>query len=420
MHVSANAESVVEGVKVTSEAQLVRGTLGGDALLSVSYSSSSSDLPVIRWQLRRDKEKPITVVQSIGTGVIGNLRPEYRDRVLVFENGSLLLHHLQLSDEGVYEVEISITDDTFTGEHYVNLTVDVPVSKPYVQMIASSVLEFNEHFHLHCSHDNGTKPSYGWQKGGKVLTNDTRLLLSRDQKVLTILRVLISDDDIYACTVDNPIGSKKSVPVRLTVYRRSSLYIILATGAIFLLITLVTVCACWKPSKKKRHSAILRSPVYQEEYDSGHDVDVVPKPLTVGRRSPMPLYVLSEDETLQREEDQSNYPISQSQVKRPQTYITSFPPPAFSPESHAHSFRRYQRSPSPLAYPLPHRPEALSPVFHPLSRSAPQSPASSPPVGAPSRRFRPPVGVPSLRLPVEPADLSEDHSSTEDHPAAQP
>jgi len=31
---------------------------------------------------------------------------------------------------------------------------------------------------------------------------------------------------------------------------RSSLYIILSMGGIFLLITLVTVCACWKPSKK--------------------------------------------------------------------------------------------------------------------------------------------------------------------------
>ncbi len=31
---------------------------------------------------------------------------------------------------------------------------------------------------------------------------------------------------------------------------RSSLYIIISTGGIFLLITLVIVCACWKPSKK--------------------------------------------------------------------------------------------------------------------------------------------------------------------------
>lgn len=98
--------------------------MGREALLSVSYSSSSTDKPVIKWQMKRLREKPITVVQSIGTDIIGNLRPEYRDRIFVFGNGSLLLHNLQLSDEGGYEVEISITDDTFTGESHVELTVD--------------------------------------------------------------------------------------------------------------------------------------------------------------------------------------------------------------------------------------------------------------------------------------------------------
>uniref|UniRef100_A0A3B4A3U4 Ig-like domain-containing protein n=1 Tax=Periophthalmus magnuspinnatus TaxID=409849 RepID=A0A3B4A3U4_9GOBI len=232
----------VSSVNVTSQSQVVRGTVGREALLSVSYSSSSTDRPVIKWQLKRDKEKPITLVQSLGTDIIGNLRPEYRDRILVYENGSLLLHNLQLSDEGTYEVEISITDDTFPGERSIELTVDVPVSRPYIQMMASSVLEYSEHFNLHCSHDNGTKPIYGWVKGGKGLANDSRLMLSHDQKVLTISRVLMSDDDIYTCTVENLISSLKSAPVRLTVYRRSSLYIILSTGGIFLLITLVTVC----------------------------------------------------------------------------------------------------------------------------------------------------------------------------------
>lgn len=103
---------------------MVRGTVGREALLLVSYTSSSSAKPVIKWQLKRDKVKPVTVVQSIGTDVIGNLRPEYRNRIQVFDNGSLLLHNLQLSDEGAYEVEISITDETFTGEHYIELTVD--------------------------------------------------------------------------------------------------------------------------------------------------------------------------------------------------------------------------------------------------------------------------------------------------------
>ena len=112
----------VEGVNITSPCSLIRGILGGEALLSVRYSSISLDPPVIKWQLKRDK--PVTVVQSIGTEIIGNLRPDYRDRILVFENGTLLLHNLKLSDEGTYEVEISITDDSFTGEGSIELTVD--------------------------------------------------------------------------------------------------------------------------------------------------------------------------------------------------------------------------------------------------------------------------------------------------------
>lgn len=109
-------------MNITSLETLIRGTVGGEALLSVRYTSTSQDPPVIKWQLKRDK--PVTVVQSIGTEIIGNLRPEYRDRILVFENGTLLLHNLRLSDEGTYEVEISITDDTFTGESSIELTVD--------------------------------------------------------------------------------------------------------------------------------------------------------------------------------------------------------------------------------------------------------------------------------------------------------
>ncbi|XP_075892165.1 hepatic and glial cell adhesion molecule a [Nelusetta ayraudi] len=403
------------GVNVTSQARVVRGTVGKEALLSVSYSSSSSDKPVIKWQIKRNREKPLTVVQSIGTDIIGNLRPEYRNRILVFENGSLLLHNLQLSDEGAYEGEISITDDTFTGECRIDLTVDVPISKPYVQMVASSVLEYSEHFHLHCSHDNGTKPVYAWLKGGKVLTNDSRLLLSHDQKVLTIARVVMSDDDVYACTVENPISSMKSIPVKLTVYRRSSLYIILSTGGIFLLITLVTVCACWKPSKKKHRPVPQRAPVYMEQSENGHDIDVVPKPSTLGRRSPMPLYVLTEDETLERLEENSGNALGQSEMSVPAPSGPVLPHAAHRTDRPVWSApRRYPRSPSPLAQPLPQ--PLVIPALRPV-RSPAHSPGSSPRSFSPIRKGRPPVGIPASHLPVE-ADSPDTGDETHCPPTA--
>ncbi|XP_021442998.2 hepatic and glial cell adhesion molecule a isoform X1 [Oncorhynchus mykiss] len=399
----------VAGVNITSQAHLVRGTLGGEAFLSVSYTSTSSDQPVIKWQLKRDKQQPITVVQSLGTSIIGNLRPEYRDRIMVFENGTLLLHNLQLSDEGAYEVEISITDDAFTAERNINLTVDVPVSRPYVQMIASSVLELSELFTLHCSHGDGTKPTYGWLKGGKVLTNDSRLLLSHDQKYLTIARVLMSDDDIYSCTVDNPISSMRSVPVKLTVYRRSSLYIILTTGGIFLLITLVTVCACWKPSKKKKRRAAMaamlqRSPVYVERSDISHGVDVVPKTIahgTHGRRSPMALYVVNEDESLEGEDDCSANSISPSDLA-PSGYPSPLPPSSHSPEAPTRPVRKYPRTPVPSPPATPLKPSAQPPVMP----SAPP-PGSPPHVQSSGRKPRPPVGIPTNQQTEGPPATSE-------------
>lgn len=95
-----------------------------------------------------------------------------------------------------------------------------PISRPYIDMEASSVLELSENVILNCSHENGTRTTYRWFKGGKPLTNATRLLFSPDHKLLTITRVLMADDDIYSCTVENPVGRMTSLPIRLTVYSK--------------------------------------------------------------------------------------------------------------------------------------------------------------------------------------------------------
>ncbi|KAM9332815.1 LOW QUALITY PROTEIN: hepatic and glial cell adhesion molecule b [Pholidichthys leucotaenia] len=319
----------VLAVNMTIPNTLIRGIIGGEALLSVRYHSHSLDPPVIKWQLK--KEKSITVIQSIGTEIIGTLRPEYRDRILVFENGTLLLHNLRFSDDGTYDVEISITDDTFTGEGSITLTVDEHISRPYIHMGSSSVLELSENIILNCSHDNGTRTTYRWFKGGKLLTNETRFVLSSDQKILTITRVLMADDDVYSCTVANPVGNMTSSPIRLTVYKRSSLYIILSTGGIFLLITLVTICACWTPSKKPR--PLPKKPLSRfRSHSNGtpvtHKDDVPPKmPEHNGINSITSLYILQKKDP-SIDDSSSNSIGSQSELDNPPSYTIS---PIYSP-----------------------------------------------------------------------------------------
>ncbi|NWV19171.1 HECAM protein, partial [Origma solitaria] len=350
-HCLSPPQGLLAGVNITSPTPLVRGTAGKAALLSVRYASASADKPVVKWQLKRDK--PVTVVQSIGTEIIGNLRPDYRDRIRVLENGSLLISPLQLADEGAYEVEVSITDDTFTGEKTINLTVDIPISKPQVLVASSTVLELSEFFTLNCSHENGTKPTYTWLKDGRPLSNDSRLLLSPDQKILTITRVLMADDDVYSCLVENPISHGRSVPVKLTVYRRSSLYIILSTGGIFLLVTLVTVCACWKPSKKEKRQAETQPTsdyAEQDEERLKHDAEGIPRSGEHERKNPVALYILKDKPRGTVEPGYTSSPV---------------PAAGRSPGPVGRSTRRYHRSP------------ARSPASTRTHRSPPGSPARS-------------------------------------------
>ncbi|XP_026937735.1 hepatocyte cell adhesion molecule isoform X6 [Orcinus orca] len=397
-------EEPLEAVNITSPVRLIHGTVGKAALLSVQYSSTSSDKPVVKWQLKRDK--PVTVVQSIGTEVIGTLRPDYRDRIRLFENGSLLLSDLQLADEGTYEVEISITDDTFTGEKTINLTVDVPISRPQVLVASTTVLELSEAFTLNCSHENGTKPSYTWLKDGKPLLNDSRMLLSPDQKVLTITRVLMEDDDLYSCVVENPISQGRSLPVKITVYRRSSLYIILSTGGIFLLVTLVTVCACWKPSRKsgsvscwekaemgdKEASSAgpLPAPTarrLQSRERSGQgrtSADTLPRSGEQERKNPMALYILKDKDSPEPEENPAPEPRSATEPGPP-GYSVSPAVPGRSPGLPSRSARRYPRSP------------ARSPATGRTHTSPPRAPSSPGRSRSASRTLRTAGGVHLIR-----------------------
>ncbi|XP_075695327.1 hepatic and glial cell adhesion molecule isoform X2 [Rhinoderma darwinii] len=286
----------------------------------------------------------MTVVQSVGTDIIGNLRPDYKDRIQIFENGSLLISNLQLSDEGMYEVEVSITDDTFTGAKSINLTVDVPVSKPRVSVSASTVLELAENFTMSCVHDNGTKPLYTWLKAGKTLINDSRILLSPDHRVMTIARVTMSDDDIYACLVENPISSGRSPPIKITVYKRSSLYIVLSIGGIFLLVTLVTVCACWKPSRKEKHKLAAQASCDYTEHPEEplkHEVEVISRTMERETRNPATLYILKDKESTEAEEDSPTESRTASDTSGSPSYTSNRPPGTTTPCGH-----RYHQSPA--------------------------------------------------------------------------
>ncbi|XP_032821744.1 uncharacterized protein LOC116948777 [Petromyzon marinus] len=243
-------------VNVTGPAGSVRGTAASTALLSVRYSSQSGGMPVIKWRLIRPTSgahspsvsRTVMVVQSFG-GEGQAPAAEFANRVHVFRNGSLQLMLLRLSDEGTYEVEITITEDAVVGHHSVQLTVDVPISKPVVIISSPVAVEMAEAVTMNCSHVNGTRAVYAWLKGGAPLTNGSRHRLSAGGHSLTLAPVLLGDSDSYACLASNAVSRGASEPVLLTVHRRMAVYLILGGCVILIAIVITSVCLCCNPSK---------------------------------------------------------------------------------------------------------------------------------------------------------------------------
>uniref|UniRef100_A0A8C8EUF3 Uncharacterized protein n=1 Tax=Oncorhynchus tshawytscha TaxID=74940 RepID=A0A8C8EUF3_ONCTS len=157
---------------------------------------------------------------------------------------------------------------------------------------------------------------------------------------------------------------------------RSSLYIILSTGGIFLLITLVTVCACWGPSKKERQkrqmkprglAGLPRHLIEHPDYSQiNHAVRVLPKIMTEHeRKNPVALYILKKDSPQEDHDSPSNIGLGLPSVppRSPPSYSSSLPP-SHSPDPPARSSRRYPRT--PVSSPFTSQQQVAEQNRHPL------------------------------------------------------
>uniref|UniRef100_A0A8C4R2P4 Hepatic and glial cell adhesion molecule n=1 Tax=Eptatretus burgeri TaxID=7764 RepID=A0A8C4R2P4_EPTBU len=190
---------------------------GHAALLEVRYSLPGGRASaLVQW--RRLAPRPAAVGQWFA-GEPLSIQPDFVERVRVRLNGSLEILHLKPSDEGVYEVEISITGSVESGHHSMRLTVDVPVSQPEVFLSTPVALELSDEVTLLCKHINGSRPRYSWLKGHEALENSSRHQLAPDLNSLIIGPVELADSDEYRCRVENGVSGETSAPVLLTVYR---------------------------------------------------------------------------------------------------------------------------------------------------------------------------------------------------------
>ena len=89
------------------------------------------------------------------------------------------------------------------------------MTTPYIQVGNTTVKELDS-VSLNCS-SNNTGINIHWLFNGQSLELTDRMKLSLDNRTLSIDPVKRADSGEYQCEVSNPVSSKRSNPIQLTI-----------------------------------------------------------------------------------------------------------------------------------------------------------------------------------------------------------
>ncbi|XP_034366820.1 cell adhesion molecule CEACAM5-like [Arvicanthis niloticus] len=135
-------------------------------------------------------------------------------REMLYTNGSLMIQNVTENDAGLYMLEI-LHKDFKTERAHAQVHVNNPVSWPFVRVTETTVRVQSSVVFTCFSADPGI--SIHWLFNEQSLQLTERMTLSPSKCQLTIDPVRKEDAGKYQCEVSNPVSSKTSLPVGLTV-----------------------------------------------------------------------------------------------------------------------------------------------------------------------------------------------------------
>ncbi|XP_006540213.1 carcinoembryonic antigen-related cell adhesion molecule 3 isoform X2 [Mus musculus] len=142
------------------------------------------------------------------------LGPAHSGRETVYSNGSLLLHNATQKDTGLYTL-LTLNRRFETQGIHVHIHIYKPVVQPFMR-VTDTTVRVQSSVVLTClSADTGI--STQWLFNNQNLRLTERMMLSPSKCQLRIDPVRREDAGEYRCEVSNPVSSKTSLPVSLTV-----------------------------------------------------------------------------------------------------------------------------------------------------------------------------------------------------------
>uniref|UniRef100_A0A8C0G987 Ig-like domain-containing protein n=1 Tax=Chelonoidis abingdonii TaxID=106734 RepID=A0A8C0G987_CHEAB len=128
---------------------------------------------------------------------------------------SLTLNLTSLDQQGTYMCQAQNPITTGTRSNALSVPCTEMLPRPTVTPNQTLVLE-NGTFTLRCN-SSPSADTVLWLRDGASLTPSERLVLSPDNRTLTVLGVTRSDGGTYQCEVGNPVSTNRSEPSTVTV-----------------------------------------------------------------------------------------------------------------------------------------------------------------------------------------------------------
>ncbi|KAG2470394.1 V-set and immunoglobulin domain-containing protein 10-like [Polypterus senegalus] len=186
-----------DGVTISVIGSPVNGLVDGSATLSIFFMSSSH--PAIAWQVNE-----ITIV-SWEVGLSSSLRvtSNYKGRVTTYDNGSITISPLKLTDTNVYSVSMTATGEK-PGMNSVSLQVYAMIEGGSIAVNPQTPSEGKPLVLTYVTTQGDGAAT--WKLNGVPLANDSNHVISDHS--LIINSASQKDNGVYTCLLENPFSSQ--------------------------------------------------------------------------------------------------------------------------------------------------------------------------------------------------------------------